>query len=340
MSGQKKLSKRTLFIAAGCIAAALVIVGGWWWYASGAKVSTDDARVKGDIVNVSTKVPGQIDELAVKTGDRVEAGQVIARIDSKALKIQVEQAQANLAAAQAKLASLQVGNRPQQVAQAQSSVAQAEANLDKARKDYDRIATLYEDGALPAQQRDAAQTALRVAQAQYDAAAQGFSLAQEGATAQDVDYARATADQAAAALKNAQLQLDNSTIVAPVAGVIAQVPVNPGEMVSVGQTLYSITDPAASWVEANIEETDVGRVREGQSVDFTVDAYPRRSFKGEVIDVGAATGSQFALLPADNATGNFTKVTQRITVKIKVVDNGGAVLKPGMSAVVDIHAGR
>jgi multidrug resistance efflux pump len=340
MSGPKKLDKRTLFIAAGCLAAALVIAGGWWWYAAGAKVSTDDARVKGDIVNVSTKVPGQLEELAVKAGDRVEAGQVIARIDSKALAIQVEQARANLAAAQAKLASLQAGNRPQQVAQAESAVAQAAASLENARKDYERIATLYEDGALSAQQRDAARTALRVAQAQYDAAAQGFSLAQEGAAAQDIDYARATVDQAAAALKNAQLQLENSAIVAPVAGVVAQAPANLGEMVSVGQTVASITDPAASWVEANVEETDIGRVREGQSVAFTVDAYPRRKFQGEVIDVGAATGSQFALLPADNATGNFTKVTQRITVKIKVVDGGQAVLKPGMSAVVAIRTGR
>ncbi len=340
MSAAKKIDKRKLFTVAGCIAVALAIAGGWWWYAASAKVSTDDARVKSDIISVSTKVPGQIEELAVKQGDRVEAGQVIARIDSQALSIQVEQAQANLAAAQAKLASLEAGNRPQQVAQARSSVDQAAANLDKARKDFERTDTLYQDGALSAQQRDAAQTALKVARAQYDAARQGYSLAAEGAAAQDVDYARAQVAQAAAALKNAQLQLDNSAIAAPAAGIVAKLPVNKGEMVAVGQTIFSITDPAASWVEANIEETAIGRVRDGASVDFTVDAYPRRKFKGEVVDVGAATGSQFALLPADNASGNFTKVTQRIPVKIQVVDSGQAVLKPGMSAVVAIRTGR
>jgi len=340
MSGPKKLDKRKLFIAAGCLAAALAVAGGWWLYASGARISTDDARVKSDIVNVSTKVPGQIEELTVKEGDRVEAGQIVARIDSDALAIQVEQAQANLAAAQAKLASLQAGSRPQQIAQAEAAVAQALAGLENARKDYERIATLYEDGALSAQQRDAARTALRVAQAQYDAAVQAHSLATEGAAAQDVDYARAQVDQAAAALKNAQLQLDNTAIVAPVAGIVAQIPANKGEMVSVGQTIVSITDPAAAWVEANIEETDIGRVRGGEPVHFTIDAYPRQKFRGEVADVGAATGSQFALLPADNATGNFTKVTQRIPVKIKVVVSGQAVLKPGMSAVVDILTGR
>jgi multidrug resistance efflux pump len=340
MSAAKKIDKRKLLIAAGCLATALAVGGGWWFYAAGAKVSTDDARVKSDIVNVSAKVPGQLEQLAVKEGDRVEAGQVIARIDSQALAIQVEQAQANLAAAQAKLASLQAGSRPQQVAQAQSAVEQAAANLDKARKDYERTDTLYRDGALSAQQRDAALTALRVARAQYDAARQGHSLAAEGPAAQDLDYARAQVAQADAALKSARLQLDNTAIVAPAAGVVAKLPVNEGEMIAVGQTIFSITDPAASWVEANIEETHIGRIAAGASVDFTIDAYPRRKFKGEVVDVGAATGSQFALLPADNATGNFTKVTQRIPVKIQVVDSGQAVLKPGMSAVVAIRTGR
>lgn len=340
MSAPKTFNKRKLVLTAGCIAAVLAIAGGGWWYTASAKISTDDARVKSNIVNVSTKVPGQIEELAVKEGDRVQAGQVIARIDSQALQIQVEQAQANLAAAQAKLASLQAGNRPQQVAQAEASVAQAEASLENARRDYERTAKLYEDGALSAQQRDAALTALKVAQAQYEAARQGLSLAAEGAAAQDVDFARAQVAQAAAALKNARLQVDNSVITAPVAGIVAKLPVDRGEMVSVGQTIYSITNPADSWVEANIEETEIGRIASGEAVQFTVDAYPRQKFTGEVVEVGAATGSQFALLPADNATGNFTKVTQRIPVKIKITDSGQVALMPGMSAVVAIRTDR
>ncbi len=340
MSGPKKMDKRKLALTAGCVAAVLAIAGGGWWYTASAKVSTDDARIKSSIINVSTKISGQVEELAVREGDRVEAGQVIARIDGKALVIQVEQAAANLAAAQAKLASLEAGSRPQQVAQAEASVAQAEASLDNARRDYERTATLYEDGALSAQQRDQALTALKVAQAQYEAARQGLSLAAEGAAAQDVDYARAQVDQAAAALKNARLQVENSVITAPVAGIIAKLPVDRGETVSVGQTVYSITNPADSWVEANIEETEIGRIASGASVTFTVDAYPRQKFTGEVAEVGAATGSQFALLPADNATGNFTKVTQRIPVKIKITDSGQAALRPGMSAVVAILTGR
>ncbi|HWR44545.1 HlyD family secretion protein [Sporomusa sp.] len=337
MSKLKILNNRKTVMIAGAITGLLLVVGGWWWISSSGKISTDDARVKNNIVNVSTKVPGQVEEILVKEGDHVEAGQIIANIDSVSLQIQVEQAQANLASAQAKFASLQAGNRPQQVAQSQASVEQAVANLDNARKNYERAASLYEDGAMSAQQRDSAQTALKVAQAQYDAAAEGLSLVSEGATEQDRQFAEAQMAQAAAALKNAQLQLNNSVIKAPISGTIAKASIDPGEMVSVGQTLFSITNPADAWVEVNIEETDIGKVQIGQSVEFKVDAYPGKNFKGEVTDVGAATGSQFALLPSDNATGNFTKVTQRITVKVKVIDAGNSVLKPGMSAVVDIR---
>lgn len=333
----KILNNRKTVTIGGAVIALLLVVSGWWWMSSSGKVSTDDARVKNNIVNVSTKVPGQVEELLVKEGDHVEAGQVIAKIDSASLKIQVEQAQANLVSAQAKLASLEAGNRPQQVAQSQASVEQAAANLDNARKNYERAANLYHDGAMSAQQRDSAQTALKVAQAQYDAAAQGLSLVNEGATEQDRQFAEAQVAQAAATLKNAQLQLNNSVIKAPISGTVAKASADTGEMVSVGQTLFSITNPADAWVEVNIEETDIGKVQVGQRVDFKIDAYPGKSFKGEVAEVGAATGSQFALLPSDNASGNFTKVTQRITVKVRVIDNNNVELKPGMSAVADIR---
>ena len=337
MGKLKIVNNRKTVTIAGVVIGLLLVVSGWWWMFSSGKVSTDDARVKNNIVNFSTKVPGQVEEILAKEGDHVEAGQIIAKIDSASLQIQVEQAQANLASAQAKLASLQAGNRPQQVAQSHASVEQAAASLDNARRSYERTASLYEDGAMSAQQRDLAQTALKVAQAQYDAAAEGLSLVNEGATEQDRQFADAQVAQATASLKNAQLQLNNSVIKAPISGTVAKASLDPGEMVSVGQTLFSITNPADAWVEVNIEETDIGKVQIGQRADFKVDAYPGKSFKGEVVEVGAATESQFALLPSDNASGNFTKVTQRITVKVRVIDNGNAELKAGMSAVVDIH---
>lgn len=337
MSKLKAWKNRKIIMIACVVLGLLLASGGWWWIYSSGKISTDDARVKNNIVNVSTKVSGQVEDILVKEGEHVEAGQIIAKIDSAALKIQVEQAEANLASAQAKLASLQAGNRHQQVAQSQASLEQAAANLDNARRNYDRSSSLYEEGAIAAQQRDSAQTALKVAQAQYDAAAEGLSLINEGATEQDRKFAEAQVLEAAAALKNAELQLNNSVIKAPISGNVAKASMDSGEMAAVGQTLFSITNPQDAWIEVNVEETDIGKIKSGQPVDFKIDAYPGKNFKGEVFEVGDATGSQFALLPSDNATGNFTKVTQRITVKVKVLDAGNVVLKPGMSAVVDIH---
>lgn len=334
---KKAFNKKRLILIGGMLAALLATGGTWWWVSASSKVSTDDARVKGNLVNISAKAPGQVVEVLAKEGDAVEAGQVIARIDDKAPAIQVEQARANLASAQVKLASLQAGSRPQQVAQSEAGVAQAAANLSNARKNYERAASLYEEGATSAQQRDAAQTAMQVAEAQYRGANESYSLTAEGASAQDVQFAQAQVAQAEAAFKAAQLQLDNCTVVSPTAGLVAQKSVDQGEIVAGGQPLFTITNPDDSWVEANIEETSIGRIQTGQSVDVSIDAYSGRKIKGTVIEVGAATGSQFALLPMENTSGNFTKVTQRLPVKIRVTDAAGAVLKPGMSAVIAIH---
>lgn len=336
MSLKNKLSRKQLTALSGFAAVALA-VGGIWWYIAAGTVSTDDARVKGTIVSISAKTAGQLEEVYVNEGDTVQADQVIARIDSAGPAAQVEQARANLAAAQAKLAGLKAGNRPQQVAQTEAAAQQAAASLDNASKNYERIQQLYEIGAVSAQQRDAAQMSLAVAQAQYEAAAQNHSLTAEGARAEDVQAAEAQVQQAAAALKSAQLVLDNTVVKAPVAGVVAVKSADAGEVVAAGQPLFSIVNLSDVWVAANIEETSVGRVHTGEAVDFTVDAYPGRRFKGTVVEVGSATGSQFALIPADNASGNFTKVTQRLPVKIKVIDAGDSILKPGMSADVKIH---
>jgi multidrug resistance efflux pump len=333
----KKINKRTLTLFIGVIVAIAAVGGLWWWLNAGRTVSTDDARVKGTIVTVSSKVPGRIEKILVNEGDSVEAGQVIARIESSDLEAQVAQAKANLSAAQAKLAGIKAGNRPQQVAQAEAAVQQAAANLDNAQKNYERIESLYEQGGVSAQQRDAGQTALEVAKAQYDAATQNYSLTAEGARPEDIQAAQAQVDQAAAALKTIQLQLDNVDIKAPVAGTIAVKSAEIGEIVAAGQPLFNITDLQDIWVAANIEETYIGRVLVGQPVEFSIDAYPGKTFHGEVSEVGAASASQFALLPTENSSGNFTKVTQRLPIKVRVTDGSNYALKPGMSAVINIH---
>ncbi|WP_373325837.1 HlyD family secretion protein [Sporomusa paucivorans] len=335
--GHKKVTKKKFMAVAGLVLAIVLCGGLWWWIKYAGVVSTDDARVKGTIVTVSSRISARVDELSVQEGDEVQAGQVIAKLDSKELEVQVAQAKASLAVAQAKLAGVKAGSRPQQLAQAGAATEQAAANLENARKMYERAEALYQQGAVSAQQRDTAQANLSVAQAQYHAAGESYSLTAEGARSEDIQAAAALVEQAAAALKNAELQLGHAVIRAPIAGVIAVKSVNIGESVSIGQPIVNIANLKDVWVAANIDETYIGKVHTGQSVDFTIDAYPGQNFTGEVSEVGAATGSQFALLPTENTSGNYTKLTQKLPIKIKVSANEIFALKPGMSSIISVH---
>lgn len=331
-----KVSKKKIILVGVLVTAILAAGGIWWWIRAGKIVSTDDARVKGTIASISSKVPGRVETILVSEGDSVQAGQIIAKIESSELEVQVAQAKANLVAVEAKLAGIKAGSRPQQIAQAGASTSQAEANLKNSQSNFERSDVLYEKGAISAQQRDAAQNALSVAQAQYNGAVQTYSLTAEGSRVEDVQAAEAQVEQAAAALKNVQLQLDNTEIRASISGVIAVKSVEVGEIVATGQSLFNITDLSDVWVAANIEETYIGKVQVGNSVDVKIDAYPGKKFKGQVIEVGSASASQFALLPTESTSGNFTKVTQRLPIKMKVLDAGENVLKPGMSADISI----
>lgn len=329
---------KKLSVIVGMVMISLIGGGIWWWIHYAGTVSTDDARVKGRIVSVSSRVSARIDELLVDEGDQVQAGQVIAKLDSKELEAQVAQAKANLATAQAKLAGIKTGNRPQQIAEAAASADSAEANFANAKKVYERTKALYDQGALSAQQMDSAQTALAVAQAQYAAANQSANLVAEGSRPEDIQAAEAQVEQAAAVLKNAQLQLDNATIIAPISGTIALRSVNIGESVTVGQPMFNVVDSNDVWISANVDETYIGKIHVGQSATFTIDAFPGRTFKGEVREVGAATGSQFTLLPSENTSGNYTKLTQKLSVKLTVLEASNNELKPGMSAIIRINA--
>jgi len=335
-NNKPKLSNRTMLTIIILLAAGLTAGGLWWWIRAGRIVSTDDARVKGTIVAISAKVNGRVEKVLVNEGDNVQAGQVIAVLEQQEFQAQVDQAKANLAMAQAKLAAITAGNRPQEIAQTKASVLQARANLENARKNSERDEALYQQGAVSSQQRDASKTAYDITRAQYMSANEQHSLSAEGSRLEDVQMAQAQVQQAQAALKSAEIQLADTTIKAPVTGVIGLKSVEEGQIVVFGQPLFSIINLNDVWIGANIEETYIGRLKIGNQVDFTIDAYPQKKFSGQIIEVGPASGSQFALLPTENASANFTKVTQRLPIKIKA-DESAYVLKPGMSAVISIH---
>jgi membrane fusion protein (multidrug efflux system) len=332
-----KPGKYKIAIIAGVLTALILAGAGGWWYYSSSRVSTDDARVKGTIVPVSSKLQARIVEVLVENGTPVEPGTVLARLDSSEIEAQLEQAKANLAAAKAKLAAAQAGNRPQQVAQAGAGATEAEASLADAQKTYERMLTLYQQGAISEQQRDSAATALYVAKAKYEAAHQSYSLTSEGTRPEDIQYALAEVAQAEAAVKNLNAQLANTVIKAAESGIIDAKSAEVGQMAVPGMTMFNIVDLNNVWVSANVEETYIGKIKNGDRVDVDVDAYPGVKFVGQVVELGSAAGSQFSLLPAENTSGNFTKVTQRFEVKVKVDPQENRVLKPGMSTIITIH---
>lgn len=279
----------------------------------------------------------------------------------------VGQAIASISAAQAAVTEAQAG-----VPAAQAQLAQTEADLQKAQADYNRYQSLYESGAVSRQQLDAAQAAYRVAEAARTAAQQGVSQAQAklaqaqqgvsqaqaqlessrgglqqaqaGGVQTDVnrsEYAAAQAaiTQAQANLAEAQLQLSYTNITAPTAGRVGRKTVEVGERVQTGQPLMALVGNEV-WVVANFKETQVDRMRAGESVEVEIDAFPGRTFTGKVDSLSPASGSEFALLPPDNATGNFTKVVQRIPVKITLdpasIRGYETQITPGMSATVTV----
>jgi membrane fusion protein (multidrug efflux system) len=339
-----KRSKRNIVLP---IVGVLVLIGlffgGKYWLYLRAHESTDDAQVAGDIVPVLARVGGYVRTVDVKENDTVQAGQVLVVLDATDLQAKVTQAEADLSAARAAAggqASAQVSGASSQAQAYGAQLQAARANLEKARSDLARMKELAGKQIVSKQQLDAAQAAYETAQAtvtsfqqQQAAATAGTQGARAGA-----DVAQARLQAAQAMLDAAKLQLSYATITAPAGGVVAKKSVNVGQLVQPGQSLFTVVSDTSVWVTANFKETQLRDIRPGQLVEVDVDAYPGCPAKGVVESIGAATGSQFALLPADNASGNFTKVVQRIPVRIGVKTACGAdrPLRPGMSVTAHV----
>ena len=272
-------------------------------------VETDDAQVEAHIAPVLPKVSGFVTEVAVRDNERVEAAQVLVRIDERDLRSRVDTAKATLENARAA------------VAVAQADAAARRTQSVKAAADLVRYARLRQKEEVSQQQYDAAKAAAEAEAAQSDAAQRG------------IEAARAQVAQKKADLEYAQLQLSYTTVAAPAAGVVSRKNVEVGQYVQVGQPLLAIVSEGEPWIVANFKETQLKKMRVGQPVEIQVDAYPKVIFRGKVESFAAATGAKFALLPPDNATGNFTKVVQRVPVKIVLTEpqSSDHPLRPGMS---------
>ncbi len=302
---------------------------------------TDDAQVEDHISPVLPRVSGYVAQVLVNDNEQVAAGQPLVVIDSHELDLKVASAEAaqRSAEAAARTAEAALANAVAARAVAQANVVTAEVTQRKAAADLARDTGLFKHNAISASQLadtqaagDEADARLAAARRQADAAA-----AQIVSGRAQVDSARAQIDQRRTDLDFARLQRSYATVTAPIAGLVSHKDLEPGQFVQAGQTLLSVTSDAGAWVVANFKETEVARMRPGQPATIRLDGYHGVVFHGKVESLSGATGARFALLPPDNASGNFVKVTQRIPVRIAVDPAGdGRVLRPGASADVTV----
>ncbi|MFL5470825.1 MAG: HlyD family secretion protein [Gemmatimonadales bacterium] len=344
--------RRIPVIIVGVLALALGVWGLNRYLYSRHHVSTDNAQVDGHITLIAPRIAAFVTRILVDDNQHVQAGDTLVILDDRDLKVKLQQAEADLHQAEAAVGSRGRAGQTQaelqatraEAGSAQASVSAAEADYRKAAADVERYRKLAAQKIVSAQQYDAAeaaaaQAAAKLEAARRQAAAAGSQVSASGAAVRSADAHLAAAQ---AAVENTKLQLSYAYITAPVSGTVARRNAEVGALVQVGQTLMSIVPDENVWVTANLKETQLTHVRVGDPAEFTVDAYPGRKFKGRVESVSPATGARFALLPPDNATGNFTKVVQRVPVRIAVDQPAGAPvpLRPGMSVDLTIETGR
>jgi membrane fusion protein, multidrug efflux system len=283
------------------IVVVLAAAGGWFWYTNmSGFVATDDAIIEGYQATISSKILGRVSELRVQENENVSTGQLLVKLDESDLCAQENQLKAALA-------------------YAEQNVTLAKVNLEKNQDDFKRAVAQFKENYISKEQYDHARSAQDAAQAQ-------------------VAIAQSQVNTAQSQLGVIETQLLNTRINAPISGVIAKRWVLAGDVVQAGQSIFSMFDTKNLWVTANFEETKLASLRVGEPVEITVDAYAGIRFKGTIKEIGNNTAAQFSLIPANNASGNFTKVTQRIPVKISI--DGRAVSKvllPGMSAEVRVQ---
>lgn len=329
-----KPSKKTIFIGVG-IVLLLVAAGLFFWLRGRGKVSTNDAYVTGHVHQISARVAGTVEGVDVDDNQLVKEGQVVVRLDPRDLSVARERAAATLAQAesqalQARASVLQsqaaVTQAQAQVTQQQAQVALAAANLELAQINFNRNRGLFQRDARAVARADVdtTQGTLKAQESQLDAARANVEAARANvqalqaaaeASAANVKVSEANVAVARAGLADAELQLSYCQVVAPVGGKVSRRTVEAGQRLTPGQALLAIV-PENVWVLANFKETQLEKIVVGQRVDITVDALPKHVFLGTVDSIQEGSGATFSLLPPDNATGNFTKIVQRVPVKI------------------------
>jgi membrane fusion protein (multidrug efflux system) len=338
-SAAERKVKRTVKLPAGkgalktilmlIVPALLLIGGGYYWLTSGGSVSTDDAQVKQDIVSVSAQVTGPIQQVFVRNGSEVKRGDVLFRIDPAPFQVALENAEAQLAAAR-----LQTTQLKTQAAGTGADITGSEANLKIKQNALARQSALLKEGFTTRSDYEDALNEVKTAEQQLeDAKARAANAQAAIAPGQQPQIAAAQA-----AVDKAKLDLSRTVVRAPMDGTIENADkLLVGQMAAEGLGMLSLVHSKAAWVEANFKEKDVGRMVPGQRAEITVDAYPGQKFAAHLQSVGAGTGSEFSLLPAQNANGNWVKVAQRVPVRIAFDGTPSKPMIAGLSVTATVY---
>ncbi|MGC9269230.1 HlyD family secretion protein [Acidiphilium sp.] len=312
---------RRPFLILALVLLALVVGGVVYWLHARNFATTDDAQIDGAIHRIAPRIAGQVKAVLVHQNEHVTKGQVLVELDSGTERVAVDRAEAQRAQALA-----DVGTRRAEVAEASANVEVAQANLFKATRDAGRYRRIN-PAAITRTNLDAVTSDLRSAQAKVDVAREQVAAAKAGLVA-----AQAALQAANVAVENARLQMGYTTVRAPASGYIAERTVRTGNVVAPGTGLMALVGDRY-WVTANYKETELGSIRPGEHVRVYIDAVPGIAFHARVTSIQRGTGSVFSLLPAENATGNYVKIVQRVPVRITFDDPrlSKYVIAPGMS---------
>jgi len=327
---------RVLLMAA--LPLALVVGGGYFWVTGGRYQETENANLRQAKVNIASEAAGRIVKVDVADNTTVKAGDVLFEVDPEPYRIALAQSDATLAAARLNVEQLRAA-----YSQAVAQERVAASGLDYAQAQFDRSNGLVTKGVNTKSSLDEARMDLDKAQEQHSAAVQGIASAKAALGGNpDIETDKhPTVLSALAARDKAAFNLAQTTVRAPADGVVSQAAsFKVGQFVGTGTALFSLVETGDTWIEANFKETQLTHMKAGQEAEIVLDTYPDRTFKGTVEAIGAGTGAEFSLLPAQNATGNWVKVTQRIPVRIKVdATDAGLAMRTGMSATVSIDTG-
>jgi membrane fusion protein (multidrug efflux system) len=316
--------RAVLFVTALIIVAIVAVVV--WWISTSGYETTDDAFIDTRTVSISSQINAAIVDVPVTDNQLVEAGAVLVRLDDRDYKAQLDQNKANIVNIDAQIAAQQA-----RIEQAERQAAESQANLTFAQQQEQRYSDLVTKGAVTVEQAQQYASGLRQAQANFSAA-----QANAIATQKQLPVLQAQRQQAEAQLELAEANMSRTMVTAPEAGRVARLTAAKGNYAAVGQALMMFV-PRNVWVTANFKETQLAAVRPGDPVDIEIDAFPNKKFKGHVDSIQAGSGTAFSLLPAENATGNYVKIVQRVPIKIVFDQPPDEMLGPGMSVVPTVR---